>query len=121
MILEIHQVLSETFFVHIIGNENYINNYSLLPSDPVENGVYFLSEYVYSDNTLVSTVQHDGWAEMATKVISTIRLMGAKGVTEILVNDVAHTDFETLASGEVAISNLNIRANSEFRINFITN
>ena len=80
-----------------------------------------MADYVYSDNTLVSSVVNDGYAEMASKVLSTIRLMGSSGINGVEVNGVAHTDFETLASGEVAISNLNIVANTPFTIKFTTN
>jgi len=89
-------------------------------TDPVENGVYFLSDYVYSDNTLVSSVRVDGYTEMGTKVLSTIRLLGSTGVTGVEVNGVAHTDYETLASGEISVSNLNIVANTSFTIRFTT-
>jgi len=89
--------------------------------DPVEQGVYFLSEYVYSNNRLASNVLRNGYAEMATKVLSTIRLLGSTGVTGVKVNGVEHTDFENLSSGEVAVDNLNIVANTEFTVEFTTN
>lgn len=62
---------------------------------------------------------HDGYPEMGTKTLNTIRLMGlTTPATSVTVNGVSHTDFENLESGEVLVRNLNLVANSAFTVVF---
>jgi hypothetical protein len=63
-------------------------------------------------------VEKNNYPGMATKVLDTVRLLGATAVTGITVNGTAHTDFEILASGEVLITNLGIPANSPFVLTY---
>jgi alpha-glucosidase (family GH31 glycosyl hydrolase) len=86
--------------------------------DPVENRAYFNAIYSAALRTLKSSVVHDGYPDMATKTISTIRLLGAGTVTAITVNGIPHLDFSVLPSGEVVIRNLGIRADSVFTITY---
>jgi hypothetical protein len=90
----------------------------LLFTDPVENSAYFYATYTAESGTLTATVGKDGFADMGTKVLNTVRLLGASGVEGITVNGVAHTDFEVLASGEVLVRNLALAANSPFIIGY---
>jgi len=55
---------------------------------------------------------------MGSKTLNTVRLLGASNVVSVTVNGVAHTDFEMLPTGEVAIRNLNLAANQAFTITY---
>jgi len=80
-------------------------------------GDYFHSTYSAADGALTSSIVTDGYPEMASKVLDTIRLLGQEEpVDAILVNGVAHTSFTTKPSGEVEITELNLKANESFEI-----
>jgi len=81
-------------------------------------GDYFYAEYSLASGTLTATVVKDGYADMATKTLETIRLLGADTVSSVTVNGAAHSDFSKLPSGEVVVRNLKLKANVAFTIVF---
>lgn len=85
--------------------------------------MYFSStlDFSWSGNTgtLKQTVVTNGYADIEDKVLGSVRLLGASGpIRTVLVNNVAHTDFTVLPSGEVKVNNLMVPINSEFSIAF---
>jgi alpha-glucosidase len=83
-----------------------------------EGGTYFHATFSMSNGTLNSTVVTDGYPDMASKVLSTIRLMGAGTVTSVTVNGAAHSEFTTKPSGEVEVTGLTLTPNEAFTIVF---
>jgi hypothetical protein len=71
-----------------------------------------------SAGTLKATVVTDGYPDMATKTLDTIRLLGADTVTRVTVNGAPYSGFSTLPSGEVLVKDLGLFANSAFTIVF---
>jgi len=71
-----------------------------------------------SAGSLTSKVIKDGYTDMGTKKLDTIRLLGAGTVTSVTVNGAAHSGFTKLPSGEVLVSNLGLTANTAFTIVF---
>lgn len=67
--------------------------------------------------SLTSTVVMDGYPDMATKTLGTIRLLGFGPVTSVTVNGVT-TSFTQKPNGEVNLTGLTLAANSEFTIVF---
>lgn len=59
------------------------------------------------------------YTDVSTLNLETIRIFGAPDtVNSVLVNGVAHTDFEVLESNEIQVRNLKVPVNSEYTIVF---
>lgn len=86
--------------------------------DPVNNGVYFYAEYDMTDRTLTTNVLRNTYPGMTTKLVETIRLLGAGTVTSVTVNGAPHTDFVAQPSGEVLIRNLRLPASSTISMSY---
>jgi len=84
----------------------------------VEKNEYFYATYSAASRTISSTIVTNGYTGMGSKTLNTVRLLGASNVVSVTVNGVAHTDFEMLPTGEVAIRNLNLAANQAFTITY---
>lgn len=84
----------------------------------MESGQYFYATYVAGEEprTISSTIVNNGYADMSSKTLNTVRLMGAGLVTSVTVNGSPHSDFESSASGETTIRNLNLQPNLPFTI-----
>ena len=105
---------------NMINSDAFANVWIWNPynTEPVENEAYFYATFEAEDGTISSTVVKDGYSGMSSKVLDTIRLLGASGVTGITINGAAHTDFEVLASGEVLVKNMGVQANTPFVITY---
>lgn len=87
--------------------------------DTVENGQYFLARYEAGNGTLKAEVVRDGYEDMGSKQLNTVRLMGVVGdVTEIRVNGNQHSGFTKQPSGEVTIEELGLGMTEPFEISW---
>jgi hypothetical protein len=68
---------------------------------------------------LTVIIENDGFAEMAEKKITTIKILGTGPINTVLVNGIPHpaADFEVFGSG-ILIKNLAIVANSPFTLEY---
>jgi len=78
--------------------------------DPEVSGNYFKALYQVTEKRLTNTIEHQGY-DVSSKVLDTIRLLGAGTVTEVRLNGVSHPHFTNEPSGEVKITELKYQLN----------
>jgi alpha-glucosidase (family GH31 glycosyl hydrolase) len=79
--------------------------------DTQGSGLYFEADYVVTAGVLTGSVKNEGF-DVSTKVLDTVRLLGAGTVREVKLNGVVHPHFTNEPSGEVKITQLNASLNS---------
>lgn len=76
-----------------------------------------MSSITFKDGTLTQTVVNNGYSDISRLNLGTVRILGVpRSVVGVLVNGVAHTDFEVLESNEVRVNNLTVPVNSRYTI-----
>jgi len=86
-------------------------------AEPQDNGMYYHSTYIYvegsSEASLSQTIVMNNYEQMSSMEMDTVRVFGmSRAVSSIQINlpdsSIVHEDWESLPSGEVRLSNLNI-------------
>jgi len=86
--------------------------------DPQVTMQYFAASYSYANGVLTSAVVNDGYEGISSKILGSLRLLGAGTITSVTVNGQPHSNFTTLPSGEVKVSGLTVALASAFTISF---
>jgi hypothetical protein len=89
----------------------------LFSTDPIATRQYFKAMFSASDNEISSTIEVNGYPEMANKRFDTIRLLGSPSASAVTVNGSPHTQFTVnQTTKEVRIFNLALNATEPFLI-----
>jgi alpha-glucosidase (family GH31 glycosyl hydrolase) len=87
--------------------------------DPHADGKYFYAEFQYSTaGVLNSTVVTNGYTDMSTKKLNTIRLFGAKRLTSVTLNGQSVEFSQSTSTMEVTVSNLDLNPTQPFTVTF---